>query len=129
MSVTKDTSGKAYTSSRVMGVPATKGTTKITSSTPKTYISGSSYTYGGRPYQHVYYGGSGLDFNSLLLMGFIMSHDNNGNVIYVNNQTGEYVTEEEFEDAPPESPGFENFPALIGLLAVAYLVMNRREYE
>jgi hypothetical protein len=123
---TSTSNGKSYISGNYKSIPATKGTTKITSSTPKTYIPQSSYySSGGQTYNHVYYGGSGFDFTSLLLMGYILSHDDKGNTIYVNNATKEYVTEEEFQTPPVESPGMESILAIAGLLAVAFLVMRR----
>lgn len=114
---------KTYTAGSVIGTSYTKGTNKITSTTPKTYISGSSYNKYGRSYDHVYYG-SGFDLNTLLLMGFIMSHDDSGKVIYINNETKEMVSEEDFESAP-ESPGMESVFALLGLLGVTTMLRRK----
>ena len=104
--------------------PYMAGTNKITASTPKTYFP-NKYKYHGKEYHHVYYG-SGFDFNTLLLMGFIMSHDDNGNPVYINEATGEVVTKEDVEPVE-EGPGFESIFAITGLLAVAYLVLGRRD--
>ncbi len=118
------TNGKNVIAGSYKTKPYVAGTNKITTSTPKTYFP-NKYKYHGREYNHVYYG-SGFDFNSLLLMGFILSHDDNGNPVYINEATGEVVTKEDVEPVE-EGPGFESIFAITGLLAVAYLVLGRRD--
>lgn len=118
------TNGKSVIAGSYKTKPYVAGTNKITTSTPKTYFP-NKYKYHGREYNHVYYG-SGFDFNSLLLMGFILSHDDNGNPVYINEATGEVVTKEDVEPVE-EGPGFKSMFAITGLIAVAYLVLGRRD--
>jgi len=124
LSVSSSSTGKSVIAGSYKTKPYVAGTNKITTSTPKTYFP-NKYKYHGREYNHVYYG-SGFDFNTLLLMGFIMSHDDNGNPVYINEATGEVVTQEDVEPVE-EGPGFESIFAITGLLAVAYLVLGRRD--
>jgi hypothetical protein len=86
------------------------GTTKITSSTPKSY-STTKYKSHGREYNHVSYG-SGFDYSSLLLIGFVMQLDDDGKTVYVNNATNEIVTD---EGLPESTPG-------VGFLSAMFLL-------
>jgi hypothetical protein len=123
----KTTNGKSITTTNIVTKPYTPGTNKITSTSQKTYVNNQPYNRYGRQYSQVYYG-PGYDLTSLIMLGYIMSHDDTGKVIYINNATGEMVKEEDIEDAPEPArmPGFESAFALAGLLAMAFIVLRKK---
>lgn len=116
--------GKYNTVGKVTKLPYKSGSAKIIKSTPKTYVTGHGYSRDGTYYNQVYYG-SGFDLSSLILLGFILDHDDQGNVIYINNETKEIVRQEDIETTP-ESPGLGSV-ILVGILAVAFLLVRRRD--
>jgi hypothetical protein len=120
LSKTNTNTPKPPSTPKVINPPTSKKST--TPSQIKRTTNTNNYNWRGRQYHEISYN-PGFDYTSLLLMGYILSHDDQGRTIYINNNTSEIVRVEE----PKKSPGLEGIFAIAGILAIAYLILRREE--